>query len=511
MAVGYNAGVRSPACRLAIAILVLMSCDRPEGGAETRSTPQPSVAPTVGAASPTAVAPTPSGAPPTPTPTTTDAATPTSPAPVTPAPIADPATRFAQQISELTAGEPTGDPEAAAWVEYRAGRFSAAEPGFARASLAEPSAWKHPFNLACAAARAEHHDLARIALREAVRRGGARVVAKARKDADLATVRSAAWFESVMRGEDEPASGGVAPAATPAPAPSVPTPTPSPTSVTPPSVPAPPRPATLPGWSAAVTTALTKPEIAALELSIETSRGVKPAVRKTLVMPTADGGRRAYAVIELSRWKLCLQGADKKRCRAELGPAREGERNDALCTEQQLVELTPGTPILLGKSHALDVGCKIAKVRVLAAVDLDSDGAQEIVLDATSRHSYDGFREGDVTEFGRIVRVLHLDGSVQLNWSDEAYMTQSPPSIDDAWRIYFADANADGHADAVLQHRISSPELELDDELWPEEMDPAENDRDITGHPEQGPIITQVFHYDPATDAWQGAAEVITR
>ena len=112
---------------------------------------------------------------------------------------------------------------------------------------------------------------------------------------------------------------------------------------------------------------------------------------------------------------------------------------------------------------------------------------------------------GDITEFSRRVRVLREDATVQLEWFDESMMTTSPPSIDDAWRIYFADADGDGHADAVLQHRINSPEIELDEELWPEELEPEENDVDVVGTPEQGPIVTQVFSYVVADDAWTGA------
>jgi hypothetical protein len=75
--------------------------------------------------------------------------------------------------------------------------FEAAATAFAAVMHADPTAWKGPYNLACAYARAAD-PRAQLALQVAVERGGDAVREKAVKDADLDAVRSQAWFTALI-------------------------------------------------------------------------------------------------------------------------------------------------------------------------------------------------------------------------------------------------------------------------------------------------------------------------
>lgn len=77
------------------------------------------------------------------------------------------------------------------------GDFEAAANAFVAAMYADPIAWKGPYNLACAYARADDPRV-RLALEEAVERGGEPVKTKARKDGDLDSVRAQAWFTTLI-------------------------------------------------------------------------------------------------------------------------------------------------------------------------------------------------------------------------------------------------------------------------------------------------------------------------
>lgn len=68
---------------------------------------------------------------------------------------------------------------------------------FTRAVYADPTQEKFAFNLACALAR-QDDPRAEHALRHAVHVGGDAVRARARKDEDLASVRTAPWFEAAL-------------------------------------------------------------------------------------------------------------------------------------------------------------------------------------------------------------------------------------------------------------------------------------------------------------------------
>lgn len=75
--------------------------------------------------------------------------------------------------------------------------FEAAATAFLAAMHADPAAWKGPYNLACAYARAAD-PRAQPALRAAVERGGDAVRKKAAKDGDLDGVRSQEWFTALI-------------------------------------------------------------------------------------------------------------------------------------------------------------------------------------------------------------------------------------------------------------------------------------------------------------------------
>ncbi len=438
---------------------------------------------------------------------------PTAPSP-TVAPVL-PADRFRLAVAKLIEGvTPSATTGKTAWADLEAGRLVEAQRGFAVVALAEPAIWKHPFNLACAAARANDERMTRVGLVEAIRRGGARVVDKARSDGDLATMRSAAWFEPVLRGEDpgetvaptpdppavaptepvpaEPATPSTDP---PAVAPTVPLPA-EPAAPREPTVPAPRRPAKLPGAATAIRTALAAADLAALKTSLAELHGVAVVVRKSLELPTAAGGREGFAVYEFSRFKACLTRADKKTCRRELGANANGGLSVAACTEQWLVRVSLGERLELGERTALQPACKLTHVRTLEAIDLDGDGDQEVLVDVVGRAETETQREGSELEVGRIVRVLRRDGSVQLEMRIGWSATTEHGRQVTAQRFYLTDTDADGHPDMVLQRQESRSDDELDDELWPEDA------LDSDGKPQ--PVITAIKRYDPVTDSWPG-------
>ncbi len=436
------------------------------------------------------------------------------PAPA-PAPPVVPASGFAAEVAGLLAGAgPSLTADSQAWIDYRAGRFLEAQRGFARVALADLQAWKHPFNLACAAARGGDDAMARVGLREAVRRGGARVATKARRDADLERLRDAPWFEPVLRGEDRDAGAPAEPrpavdrVADPAPtdtpleppAPVAPVVPPAPPEPAAPVVPpAPPEPAALPGAREAIATQVAKPEKAAIEAALAAHHGLKVAVRRTLALTTDAGTREAWVVYEYSHWKKCMTTGDKKTCRAELTPKGEEERNEALCTAQWLVLATLGEAVTLSEPMPLQPGCKLARVRALAAQDLDGDGAREILVDVTGEGTFETVREGEASEYGRTVRVLRRDGTVQLELKYEDYFTDYRDGAVSVYHYYLTDTDGDARPDLVVQERDVHSDFIKEGVLWP-------GPEDAEDAPEKlGPVSTQVIRYDAASDTWPGA------
>ena len=77
------------------------------------------------------------------------------------------------------------------------GELEAAAAAFVAATHADPVAWKGPYNLACAYARASDART-EAALRLAVERGGDAVRKKAVSDRDLDSVREQPWFSALV-------------------------------------------------------------------------------------------------------------------------------------------------------------------------------------------------------------------------------------------------------------------------------------------------------------------------
>jgi hypothetical protein len=127
-------------------------------------------------------------------------------APDSPAPVPEAAVsefdallvRLSEQPSPAGVESPTvAEDGATAWKHYKAKEYPAAARHFARVA-ARDAAWKHAHNMGCALAMAGKPDDVRIALAESIRRGGADAIALARKDSDLAAVRTLDWFEPLL-------------------------------------------------------------------------------------------------------------------------------------------------------------------------------------------------------------------------------------------------------------------------------------------------------------------------
>lgn len=477
---GVIASLRCPL----VCALVLASCAGKDEAPAPGAAPAPGVA---GTSTATATA----AATSTSTSTATGAATPTGAAmgagSTVPA-MVDPAARFPLAIATLVgaASPPVVDAKAA-WADYEAGRFAEAQRGFAAVALADTKAWKHPFNLACAAARGGNAELARVGLVEAVRRGGKAAVDKARRDADLASVRTEAWFEPVMRGEDP--APPAAPPTTAGAAPSIAAP------VAPASSPsAPAEPDELPGFSGVSDTPIAGASLTTLKAKLVETHGVPVAIRGSLQLAAGpDGAREAYALYDFSRFAECVKTSNKKACRKQL-TGDEEEDNQLECTDAFLVRasLAAAGTWEIRATKPLDLGCEVKRVLNLIALDLDHDGADEILLDVNGQHAYASVRD-EINERVRIVQVFRLDGSTQLELRTE--FTEAFMSSDgDAHRHYFADGNADGHADVVLQSvELRGEEaFAVNDELWSDDI------------AEDSPISTQLVPYDPVADAWPG-------
>lgn len=471
------AGVR-PIRWISLASIAVVACtaaDPPP--APAAATPAPAVS---AAADPTpTAAPKPADAAPSPSTTDTPAVAKVEPPPTPPV---DPVARFALAVGPLVGGtSPPAADAKAAWAHYQAGRFADAQRAFAAVAVADGKPWKHPFNLACASAKAGDADMARIGLAEAVRRGGEPAASKARRDADLATVRAQAWFEPVLRGEDPtPTPAVTAPVVTP---PSTPT-TPA-TATAPATGSAPAEPDDLPGSEAAIDDELAAGDRATLKAKLAEVHGVPVVIRASLELPAVGGGKDAFAIYDFGRYAQCLERSNKKACRKEL-EAGDGE-TQMECTDQWLVRAHLGTAWEIREDVEIPIGCDLHKVNRLVALDLDHDGKQEVLVDVVGKFGYEEVRD-EVTERVRIARVLRADGSVQLELRTEfreAFMSGDLA----ARRFYFADANADGHADLVFQEVDDIEESSVDNELWPVV-------------PDDHPIVTTITHYDPATDAW---------
>jgi tRNA A-37 threonylcarbamoyl transferase component Bud32 len=105
---------------------------------------------------------------------------------------------------------PESSPEQAELVatsSHKAG-FQALDKGdnrgafahFARAAANDLVQWKHPYNMACASARAgDMEEEARLSLEAAILRNPEETRTKARREADFEPLRNAAWFQALVR------------------------------------------------------------------------------------------------------------------------------------------------------------------------------------------------------------------------------------------------------------------------------------------------------------------------
>src|SRR5690606_38335247 len=144
------AGKRPRVLLSVLALVSTLACDKVEGGGEAKGQDTPSEKPASESdekAQPQQSEPSESEAEPSkPSEAEPSEAEPSESEPsVAPAPAK-------RTIESLAASvERAEDPSASGWTHLKAKDYAAAIPYFAQASLAEPTAWKHPYNLACAA------------------------------------------------------------------------------------------------------------------------------------------------------------------------------------------------------------------------------------------------------------------------------------------------------------------------------------------------------------------------
>lgn len=415
-----------------LALVVALACDKPSSDSEAKREP-------TSEASPPAVepkAPEPEQQP-------------------TPSAEPDPTPPSAPTLASVAATvERVEDPSATAWAHYKAKDYAAALPYFAQASVAEPSAWKHPYNLACAAALAGDTPLVELGLREAVARDRQASASKARRDADLASVRGEPWFEPILRGEPIEA----------------------------------PPPAPLAG------PALSKTQLEPLLAKLEAGHGVRPKVRASIAH-TDDGGPIGWVLYTISSMDLCRKTGTQKACTAKLrGEPEDGDYDQTGCGHEYLVRAQLGAEPILAEPIALRVPCKIGKLRRFEADDVDADGKLELVIDVTGRQQALGMHETEIHELGRDLRILRLDGSTQLEFVVEFSISEIAPGYALTRKFELVDDNGDGHPDLLIETRdfTGIVDLEFDDALWL-----AEGDEEVVG-----PITLEVRHYLPAKDQW---------
>ncbi|HWB76617.1 MAG TPA: hypothetical protein VG755_16745 [Nannocystaceae bacterium] len=389
---------------------------------------------------------------------------------------------FDALIDRLADGVSSGDAAKDGFAQLEAGAYAKAQPFFALAAQRDRVAWKHPFNLACAAAKNGDDDIARVALVEAVRRGGEKTAAKARTDADLASVRDQAWFEPVLRGEPWPKPAAPAIATPVVPANPEPKPAPEDTG---------PKQTELPHGE---TTPIAAAQLDTIVAALAPIHHATPVVRASL-----QHGDTGWAIYEYSRYEACLgeqaagivkQKKDKCRSRKEWN----GKDNTAECTDQWLVRTSSLAPLTIAARTELSVGCALHDVRRLDVLDLDADGQDEILVDVIGAKTSTGFRDSQSIKHSRKVRVLRLDGSEQLAFDVALTEVDMTPNEVIAKRFELGDDNGDGHPDMrVWMRRLMNDGMDLDDEMWP--AGPASE--------ELGEIRVAVWRYDEAKDVWK--------
>lgn len=359
-------------------------------------------------------------------------------------------------IESLAASvERAEDPSASGWAHLKAKDYAAALPYFAQASLAEPTAWKHPYNLACAAALAGDHEAAQLGLAAAVARDREATASKARRDADLASVRDEPWFEPLLRGE----------------------PTPSPT----PSAKAKP---------------LSKAQLDPILTQLEAKYGVRPVVRASLVHVEPGGETLGWVLFGITKMDECLKTSTKAKCTAQLKSGRDmGDFDDRTCAREYVVRAQLGDELTLAEPRELKPACSAANVRRFELADVDVDGKLELILDVTGRHFGYGVHEEEAIDAAREVRILRLDDTVQFELTVRWSTVAIAPGDERSQRFTLTDDNGDGHADLFIETKefVGIDELAFDDALW---LTSEVDDEAV------GPYSAHVRHYQPATDEW---------
>jgi hypothetical protein len=466
-------------------IALLPSCSRPSADAESStadtSSPSPSEPQTAPLSAPAAPISAPAAA--------TQAATPPAPAPATEpsAPIT-----FEVAVAPLISGHtPSGEAVARAWAYYEGQRFADAQREFALASLHERAAWKHPFNFACASARAADEGMVRVGLTEAVARDARKVASKARRDADLAKYRDAPWFEAALGGSPDAAAGKREVAE-----PDVPL---DPATLT--SQPAPKDGQPLPSG---VATPLAKGELARVRKALAASLNLEPTLRGSLALASPDGRALAFVVYDFTEQQLCKADADGDRedyasCLEDLQPqARDRSElgNHTKCVQQFLVRVELGAEPLLGEPIDLEVACDPNDVRRFDGVDIDADGQLEVVLDMLGMTKTTDLDGETAYNRARQFAIVRLDGTVQYRFDISADAELPFIKIK---RVFVHDANADGHLDLLEQTIDRYDDLECAEPRADLDFWPSCSPLGWQGHE----LLTTVLRYDAASDTWQ--------
>jgi len=395
-------------------------------------------------------------------------------------------------VAPLIAGHtPSSDAVARAWEHYKAERFVDAQREFALASLHEREVWKHPFNLACASARAEDEAMTRIALAEAHARAPERVAAKARKDADLAAYRDAPWFSAALG--DVAMRGDVATREVDEAL--------DPSTLT--SIPPPPDAQPLPSGTA---TPLSKAELGRVRKALAAELGLAPSLRGSLALDAA-GQPIAFIVYDFTERQACKAEAAGDRealalCIDDLEPSsseRSEMGNRTECVQQFLIRVELGATIVLGKPIELEVACDASEVRRLDAVDLDADGRLEVVLDTIgAKATTDMFGAPALNRAHQLV-ILGLDGVVHYQLAIAAD-AELPFLV--VTRVFVRDDDGDGHLDLIEQKVSEFDDMQCAPLLAADDFWPSCNPMGW----EQRRSETLVLRYDPATDTWLAPA-----
>lgn len=369
-------------------------------------------------------------------------------------PSVDPAPAKRTIESLAASVERVEDPSASGWAHLKAKDYATALPYFAQASLAEPSAWKHPYNLACAAALAGDHEAAQLGLAAAVARDREATANKARRDADLASVRDQPWFEPILRGKQTP------------------------------SVKAKP---------------LSKAQLDPILTQLEAKYGVRPVVRASLVHADQSGETLGWVLFGITKMDECLKTSTKAKCTAQLKGGRDiGDSDDRSCAREYVVRAQLGATLTLAEPRELKPACSAANVRRFELADVDADGKLELILDVTGRHLSYGAHEEEAIEAGREVRILRLDDTVQFELTVRWTTSGIAPGYERSQRFTLTDDNADGHADLFIETKefVGVDYLDFDDALW---LTTEVNEEDEEA---VGPYSAHVRYYQLATDEW---------